>query len=1207
VRARAAILAAGLAVGCALAWPVAAAAFGFEPGGADFSASATNQSGTPTTQAGAHPHLFETAVHLNTAGGVSDGDLRDLELRLPPGLLINPTAIAECSAASFATPRNSPFEASESGESCPNSSQVGTVAVAVGGTVRHFGLFNLAPSFGTVAAIGASPFGTPLVFEVHLREPDSLELDLRELPQSFDLQDLELTVWGTPWRLADDTSGGYHDAQRGNCLKEADGGTWAPTPEERKAAKCLVFGSVAAPESLVKSYLTMPTAPCGTPLAFTAHAISWQGQSANATTTAPAVAKCNRALSIPRVQLMTDAAASRTGLAFNLAVNDGGGITNPAGIARPAIKTAILSLPEGLTINPSLGAGLGVCDEAEFARETAGSEPGAGCPNASKIGTVTVGGALGIAEPLQGSVYLARPHANPFGTLVAVYLLARSPRRGLIVKSHGKLEPDLRTGSLHATFEDLPRLLYTHFSLTLREGQRSTLVSPPTCGVHTAALDLSSWAEPAVFKRETSAFAIVSGEGGGPCPHGGIPPFAPGLLAGSLNPTPAAYTPFYLRMTRTDAEQEITSYSASFPKGLLAKVAGVGECSDAAIEAAKHRSGAAELGNPSCPESSKIGRTMAGYGVGGVLAWAPGNLYLAGPYHASELSVVAIDAATIGPFDLGVVVVRTAVRVDARRGQVSIDAAGSDPIPHILAGIPVHVRDIRVYIDRPGFTRNGTSCDPTSVASTLTGAGANPFSSGDETAATSTQRFQLLGCGALRFAPRLSLRLKGGTRRARHPALRVGLTARDGDANIAAASLRLPPGLFLAQEHLRSICSRAQFARDACPADSIYGRARALTPLLEAPLEGPVYVRSSSGKVPDLVMALRGRGVTVEVVCRIDSSRGGLRGSCDSLPDAPVTSFTMILPGGKRSLLVNSEDLCAAPQRANARFMAQNNATAILHPKLRVDCAKRGGKGRRKRPRRGGRPPKAKGSTLEARSSELAQQGNLRLDFNARVRPKALPREGTAPISIDVGGKIATTDGSTPPQLRAMEIAINRAGRLDTKGLSICHLADIQPATTANALAACGDAKVGEGDFSANVVIPEQSPFPSDGKLIAFNGEQGGRRVIFAHVYGTEPIPTSFTLPLRISRAKGRFGTVLSAKLPQVTSSVAFVTGISLRLHRTFYYRGERHSYLAAGCPAPQGFPGAVYPLARATFSFAGAVALSTTATRDCRVARSGS
>jgi len=233
--------------------------------------------------------------------------------------------------------------------------------------------------------------------------------------------------------------------------------------------------------------------------------------------------------------------------------------------------------------------------------------------------------------------------------------------------------------------------------------------------------------------------------------------------------------------------------------------------------------------------------------------------------------------------------------------------------------------------------------------------------------------------------------------------------------------------------------------------------------------------------------------------------------------------------------------------------------------------------------------------------ADLFRKGNVQVSFDARVAPKALPRHGVAPIAVSLSGDVGTADGTSPPQLRKVTIAINRHGRLDTEGLPTCRLREIQPATTANALRACGAAKVGTGSFSADVVIPEQSPFPSNGEVVAFNGRRGGRPVIYAHVYGTEPIPTSFTLPLVVSRAKGRFGTVLTATLPNVTSSVAVVTGLTLKLHRAYRWRGQRHSYLSAGCPALKGFPGALYPLARATFDFVGAPSIVSTLTRSCR------
>jgi hypothetical protein len=919
--------AAALSVAVALSLPAgASAAFGFLPGGEGFATSATNQNATPTTQAGAHPYAFTAKLGLNAAGGSSDGDLRDLSLALPPGFLVNPTAVNECSAAAFHTHRVSPNEASASGESCPNASQVGVVAVNVGGSVRHFGVFNLVAPFGAPAAIGFAPFGVPVVLTSQLREDDAgLTLGLDDLSQALDLQGMELTIWGSPWFA-------IHDGERGNCLNEQSGGSFG---------SCLVFDAAPAPESLIKSYLTLPTTPCGTPLAYAVSASSWQGGEAQAAAATPGLEKCNTSLSTAQVKLMTGNGASRTGMLFTLAVNDGGGILNPGGIARPAIKQAVVSLPEGLTINPSLGAGLQACGEAEFARESATSTPGAGCPYTSKIGNVTVEGELGLAEPLQGDLFVARPHDNPFGTLLAVYMVARSARRGIAVKSIGKIEPDPRTGRLVATFDQLPRLLYTNFTLTLREGQRSVLVSPPACGAYPTDLALSTWAEPSSFRHESSSFFITHGEAGGPCPSGGALPFHPGLLAGSINPQAAARTPFYLRMTRSDSEQEITSYSATFPPGLLAKLAGVGECPDAAIEAAKHSTGTEQQQHPSCPASAQIGRTLAGYGVGSVLAYAPGNLYLAGPYHGAPLSVVAVDSALIGPFDLGTVVVRSAIRIDPRSAQASIDSAGSDPIPHILAGIPLHLRDIRVYVDRPDFTVNPTSCDPTQVASRLSGASADLFDPADDATATSTQRFQVLNCSALGFKPKLSLRLAGSARHGGFPSLRATYAPRPGDANLGAASVTLPSSIFLAQDHIDTVCTRAQFARESCPAGAIYGQAAATTPLLDQPLTGPVYLRSSSHAVPDLVADLHGRGIEIEVAGRIDSSRGGMRANFEALPDAPVTRFTMTLPGGKRGLLENGEALCAHPQRANARFVGQSNATAVLHPQLRVKCPKR--------------------------------------------------------------------------------------------------------------------------------------------------------------------------------------------------------------------------------------------------------------------------
>jgi hypothetical protein len=233
--------------------------------------------------------------------------------------------------------------------------------------------------------------------------------------------------------------------------------------------------------------------------------------------------------------------------------------------------------------------------------------------------------------------------------------------------------------------------------------------------------------------------------------------------------------------------------------------------------------------------------------------------------------------------------------------------------------------------------------------------------------------------------------------------------------------------------------------------------------------------------------------------------------------------------------------------------------------------------------------------------AEPVQQGGVRITFDGELAPKTLPRDGMAPVAVGVRGRIASADGSQPPSLRRLDIAINRHGRLDHQGLPVCPLSKIQPATTQNALAACRSSLVGQGSFSANVAIPQQSPFPSTGKLLAFNGREGGKPVIFAHIYGTRPVPTSLTLPMRITTIrKGTFGTLLSTSLPQVTSNIAFVTGITLNLERRFRHRGRAHSYLVAGCPAPRGFSTVVFPLLRATFAFEGGRTLRSTLIRGC-------
>jgi hypothetical protein len=935
-----------------LSLPGAAAAFDFSPGAEGFEASVLAEGGQPSTQAGSHPLAASFAFNFVQEGGgpFSEGDLRSLSLVMPPGLIENPTAIAtkECSQLAFETPRKSPWEESLAGESCPDNSQVGTISVRSsfgGGQERTFGLFNLSAPPGAPSELGASPFGDPIVFVPSIRQAQGeygITLEAKNVSQLLSISGLTVTIWGIPWSV-------IHNEQRGDCLKE--------TEPSFGWGKCSV-GRPSKVGSQPHAYLTLPTS-CEEPLDFTATAEAWprpgEAPTPPVSRTSLATGVLGGCQALPfephATALLSDPrASSPSGYSFDIEV-DTSGVVEPnckpiedeTGCAPTPVRRAVVTLPQGVTINPSVGAGLGVCSLAQYeVGETPSSAFGTGCPTDSKIGDFSVKSPI-VTGPIEGNIYLAAPHENPFGSLIAVYLVAKSPARGILVKVAGELRPDPTTGSLTATFEDLPQLPYSDLHLHFREGQRSPLATPAACGPISTEADFTPWRDPSLVKHASLPATIAAGFGGGPCPSG-LAPFAPQAKGGTLNSRAGAYSPFYLHLTRNVTEQEITSYSATFPPGLLGKIAGIPYCPDADIEAARHSSGVAERDRPSCPAASLIGHTYSGYGVGSVLAYAPGNLYLAGPYRGSAFSVVAIDSALVGPFDLGTVIVRSAVRIDPETTQASIDATGTDPIPHIIDGVPIHLRDIRAYLDRPGFTLNPTSCEPFKVASALNGAGQRFGDPSDDTLATATSPFQAFDCASLGFRPRIGLSLKGGHRRGAYPSLRVVVRPRAGDANIASSQVTLPRSIFLDQSRIRTICTRAQFAAKACPAGSVYGHVRAFTPLLEAPMEGPAILRSSSHTLPDLVFVLRGHGVEVDVAGRIDSHKGGIRGSFPTIPDAPVSKFVLKMNGGKRGVLVDAEDLCRAPQRASARFVGHANRGWHLQPEVKPTCKKKHGK-----------------------------------------------------------------------------------------------------------------------------------------------------------------------------------------------------------------------------------------------------------------------
>lgn len=242
-------------------------------------------------------------------------------------------------------------------------------------------------------------------------------------------------------------------------------------------------------------------------------------------------------------------------------------------------------------------------------------------------------------------------------------------------------------------------------------------------------------------------------------------------------------------------------------------------------------------------------------------------------------------------------------------------------------------------------------------------------------------------------------------------------------------------------------------------------------------------------------------------------------------------------------------------------------------------------------------------ATAAIAGAEISQQGTLRVSVSGKLAPKRLPRQGVAPISVSVGGEITTTDQSLPPQLRALRIELNRHGKLDYTGLATCEYPRIQPGSSSHALAGCRPALVGKGSFNATITLAGQEPYPTEGKLLVFNAVQNGKPVLYGHIYAPRPFATSFVIVFRVTQLrKGTYGIILNAPLPAAMKAWGRLTGLRMTLNRRYNYQGRSHSYISSGCPAPKGFPGAVFPLARASFAFVGGQELSSVFSSTCKV-----
>jgi hypothetical protein len=916
------------------------------------------------TQAGGHPDL-QVAFYLkiNLQQQQEDGantkcncsNARIVKIHGPGGLLARPQALPRCTLADFGA------------SSCPVDSQVGFVHLTVpfensigAGIGVNAPVYNIVPRTGEPGLVGFSGFGVTVFETVEARTGSDYGLNQSAfVEQLLPLYLFNQIYFGVPAAPGNDdfrfkfpglgTANSEVCDSEGNLVQPAvPEFTTGPNPPDVPPPD--PYAPLSGPDSfdhacfpfLIPNFTEqVPTATdapeipfivapttCDVPLESSIDVLSYDGGETHDSASYPSTTGCDQLTFNPSLAAKptTTDADTPSGLDIDLTVPQ---TQSPTAPSPSEIKETTVTLPEGFSINPNTADGKVACEDANA---LFGSEEQGFCPEFAKIGTLQIVTAL-LPGPLPGYVYLGEPRP---GDRYRIFLIADG--FGLHIKLRGTIKLDPATGQVVASFKDLPQAPFEQFKMHIFGSERGVLATPTECGTYAVKSVFVPWDDLLPDQSSTQFFVIDSGPGGTPCPTGPRP-FNPSFEAGSTGNTAGAHTSFSVELTRPDGDQFLTGLDVHTPPGFSGVLKGIPYCSEAAISLLKSSfyAGLAELASPSCPAASQVGTVSAGAGAGSKPLFVDGKVYWAGPYKGAPFSLVIVIPAVSGPYDLGNVAVRVPLHVNPVTGRVS---ALSDPLPQILEGIPLRARQIRVNLNRENFVLNPTNCDPFSV---------NATAKGDQGAtATLTSQYQVANCATLPFDPKLNLKLRGSSKRRGHPALRSVALFKRG-ANLAVATVAMPKSLLLDQAHIDTICTRVQFAADSCPSGSVVGSAIAETPILDQPLKGTVYLRSSSHTLPDLVVDLRGQ-VDFELVGRIDKAKtGGLRATFEA-PDVPVSRFVLDLLGGNQGLLFNSENLCKSPPKAFVRLVGQNGKRISRRTAIETSCA---GKRKGKRARHG--------------------------------------------------------------------------------------------------------------------------------------------------------------------------------------------------------------------------------------------------------------
>jgi hypothetical protein len=570
------------------------------------------------------------------------------------------------------------------------------------------------------------------------------------------------------------------------------------------------------------------------------------------------------------------------------------------------IRSAAVTLPPGLTINPDAADGQTACSDAQA---NFGTEEPAQCPDSAKIGTAAVH-TPALAGPLEGSVYIGEPKP---GEQYRLFLTVDG--FGLHAKLVGVVQPNPQTGQVTVHFDELPQVPFDEFDMHLFSSDRGLMATPIACTIYGTEAKFVPWDRLLPEAGSAQVFGLNTGPGGALCP-GQVRPFKPRLEAGTSSPLAGAHSSFSLKLDRDDGDQFLGKLNFTMPPGLTADLHGVAYCPEGDILAAANSLGRAQQANPSCPSSSEIGTSNVAAGPGSHPFHAIGKVYLSGPFKGAPLSLAVVTPALAGPYDYGTVVVRVALNIDQHDAHVVAD---SEVVPSIIGGIPIRMRSIQVNIDRSNFILNPTNCSPFSVDSQ---------GIGDQgTVADFSSFFHVNDCETMAFRPKMTITQLGGhkvTARSQDPSLRFDLRTRPGEANIKSVAVTLPTAWEIDQRHLGNICSKAQLERERCAGRQAIGTVKTETPLLEKPLEGPAYAVSGYGKLPHVAFILAGQVTLIPQAESESIKKGNLRTEVPVVPDAPIGHFRLTLFGGKRGYIANTRSLCAAPVLSTIEYTGQN-------------------------------------------------------------------------------------------------------------------------------------------------------------------------------------------------------------------------------------------------------------------------------------------